>query len=296
MADAMTDFASINESIGTIIAESIIKFQRANVMWNLMTNKKAVKGSGTVMFPIFTGLTESAVSAYSTGAEGTTTDATEFTSSGVSIEVLRKAISINLTDLSSDGSVEDMISLSSATLGNALAQKFDKDVLALSSGFSQSAGSDTLNITLDMLFNAIQLLKTVNAPTFASGNYACILHPKQIWGAYGISNFLGNILAPNTKSQEMVGTGYVTTIAGLDIYWSSEVGVASNIANGMIVSPQALGTAWKDLNGNGSFIDVRAQYQVSTASTKLVGNGYYAVAELVDTYGIELQTLVTTES
>ena len=296
MATGITDVGNISANIGTIIAESIIKFQRVNVMWNLMRNKQTPKGSGTVQFPIITIPTKSDVASLASGAEETDAVITKVTSSSVSIEVLRKAVAIGMTDLADASSTEDMIALSSSAVANALSQQFDSDAVTLASSLSTSAGSDTKNITLDMLFEAVKLLKTANAPTFGNGKYACVLSPKQVWGAYGISNFLGNILAPNEKASEIVGTGFVTSIAGLDIYWSSEVVEGSDIAHGMVISPECLGVGWRDMRGNGSFIDVELSRDALAASSVIVGNGYFAVAELVDSYGVELQTLVTEES
>ena len=296
MAAGITDVLNINDMIGTIIAESVIKFQKVNVMWSLMRKKQAMKGANTVLFPILTIPTEADVDANASGAEETTATMTKLDSTGVSLEILRYAISVGLTDLSSDGSAEDMINIASSAVGNALSQKFDNLACALGDGFATSVGSDTLNITLAMFFDAVGTLKAANAPTFSNGNYAAILHPKQIWGAYGITNFLGAVINPIDKTNELLGSGYVTTLAGCDIFWSSEIPLASNIADGMVIGPEALGVAWKDMGGNGSFLAIEAQREALTASTNIVGNGYFAVKELVDTYGVQLQSLIVAEA
>jgi len=296
MATGITDVGNISANIGTIIAESVIKFQRANVMWNLIRKKQAPKGSNTVNFPIIVTPTKADVASLASGAEETDAVITKLTSSAVSCEVLRYAVAVGLTDLANDGSSEDMIAVASSAVGNAIAQKFDNVTIALANGFSTSVGDDTKNITLAMLFNAVKTLKSNNAPTYANGHYAAILSPKQVWGDYGISNFLGVVDGTTQKTEEIIGTGYVTSIAGVDIYWSSEVAEASNIATGMVISPEALGVGWKDMNGNGSFIDVEPQREALSASSTLVGNGYFTVKEIVDTYGVKLNTLVTAES
>ncbi|MEA1972675.1 MAG: hypothetical protein U9N34_05210 [Candidatus Cloacimonadota bacterium] len=295
MATGITDVLDINDNIGTIIAESIIKFQRVNVMWSLMRNKPAPKGSNSVIFPIITTPTKTDVAGLASGAEETDAVITKLSSDGVTVEVLRYAVAVGISDLANAGSTEDMINIASNSVGNALAQKFDNLSIALASGFSTSIGDDTKNITLQMFFNAVQTLKANNAPTYSNGKYAAVLHPKQIWGDYGISNFLTNLTATE-KPEEMIGTGYVTSIAGVDIYWSSEVAIATNIASGMIIGPEALAVGWKDMKGTGSFIDIEPKRNALSASSTLVGNGYFAVKELMDTYGVELNTLVTAEA
>ena len=287
---AVTDVGVAVGGLGTIIAEAVIQFNKANVFWNLITKKAAPAGSLNVTFPEYTKVTSAGVSAYASGAEETDPSATSITTAATTLEVLRNVIRADITDLVVHGSDDDIFNNAGRILGNAVAAKFDDDAVGLFAGFSQNIDNSDAAISLMNIFDAVEKLHTTGAPT-VNGKYFGVFHPKQIWGTYGLINSIDGIAFD--KTNEMISTGYVGTIAGVEIFTTPEidpaVGDNNDEATALIFSPEAIACAFKEINGAG-FINIESQRDASKGLTELIANGYWELAELVDLYGCSITT------
>jgi N4-gp56 family major capsid protein len=188
------------------------------------------------------------------------------------------------------GSSDNVYGNAGILLGNAMAAKFDDDCVGLFSGVSNNIDNSDAAITLLNIFDAVEKLRTNNAPT-VNGKYFGVFHPKQIWGSYGLINAIDGIAFD--KTNEFISNGYVGTIAGVEIFTTPEIsaddGANSDEATACIFSPQAFGVGYKEIGGGG-FITIEEQRDASKALTELICNGYYNVGELVDEYACTITT------
>ncbi len=289
-----TDVAT---ALGYANAEAIFTFNHANVCQNLVSMKACPAGSINARFPIYSNLASSTIQALSAGSEGTEATADDITLTPSDIEVLRYAQRADLTDLAMHGNVTDLFRDAARILGNTMAAKFDSVVSALFDGFTGNAVDSSDNaMSLADWFTAIQYLREDNAPT----PYNAVLSVGQIWGAYGLSTLIGSddFSAQSSKGEAFLNAGYVTTLAGVGVYYTPELvenlSASSNCAKGAIFSKQAIGVGYLDKGGS-SFINLEPQRAASKALTELVCNGYFAASELVDNFGCELFTRVNTD-
>jgi len=290
-----TDVATV---LGYATANAIFQFNHANVCGKLVSMKACPAGSINARFPVYSNLASSNVQAVGAGAEGgTDPTARDITVAPSDIEVLRYTTRADLTDLAVHGNEVSLFTDAGGILGNAMAAKFDSIVSALFDGFTGNAiNSSNDAMYLADWFTAIQYLREDNAPA----PYSAVLSVGQVWGAYGLSTLIGSddFSAQANKGDEFLNTGYITSLAGVGIYYTPELvenlSASSNCAKGAMFSKQAIGVGFIDKGGN-SFISVEPQRDASLALTELICNGYFAAAELVDNFGCELFTRVNTD-
>jgi hypothetical protein len=165
--------------------------------------------------------------------------------------------------------------------------------------FSNAVGHDDA-LTFAVFMDAVATLEANDAPR----PYNCVLDPRQVYGSFGLSAEFGNIAAVNgsngaftgmagTAEQQFMGVGQVTTLAGIGIYTTTAVldGATGRKEAGMF-SQQAIGCGFIDFGG-GNFIQMATEREEAYAKTTLVANAYYAAAELVDAYGVEIDTEIS---
>ena len=128
----------------------------------------------------------------------------------------------------------------------------------------------------------------------------------QVYGSYGLGQEFSNLATPAfTGSGSFAGQasdsiksqfqdiGLVTNIAGVGIYTTTAVltGATGRKEGGMF-SRGAIGCGYLDFGG-GNFIQMASEREEAYAKTTLVANAYYAGAELVDVWGVEVDTEVS---
>ena len=95
--------------------------------------------------------------------EGTDMSETVVSTSSVSITVGEVGAQVLLTDLAAMGAGNPAEELGTV-LGNSIATKIDKDLIALFDGFSSSLGATTTELTAAYLFQAAATLRANKAP------------------------------------------------------------------------------------------------------------------------------------
>ena len=196
----------------------------------------------------------------------------------MSITVAEIGAQVFLTDMAAMGAGNPADELGTV-LGNAIATKMDKDVIGLFDGFSTSLGSTTTELTAAYLFQAAATLRANKAP----GRLVGIFHPYQV---YALKANLTNTFAnPNGGDiqNEAMRSGYVGTLAGIDIYESANLTVdGSGDTKGAVFAPEALMIAMKrDFN-------MEPERDASNRGFELNATAIYGVAELDDAYGVEM--------
>ncbi len=192
--------------------------------------------------------------------------------------------------------ITDMLDLSDITdivqyaqlLARAVAEKFATDVFALSSGFSTSVGSTTVNLTELVTLSAVTTLTAAKVP----GPYAGALHP-QGWedlvgsigstitpaGAQGTGvQQVTNMLAP--RPDATLGTFFNVTWYQNPVVPTANAGADRG---GMVVAAaRALGHVEK-WGGR-----VEYQRDASLRATEVVATMSYGVGEIDDASGVEV--------
>ena len=164
-------------------------------------------------------------------------------------------------------------------LGSAIATKMDVDLIALFTGLSDSLGTAGAEITVADLFKASAKLRANKV----RGAINAVIHPYQ---AYALKANLTNTFAnPNGADlqNEAMRTGYVGTIAGINIYESANIAIdGAGDAIGAVFAPEAFAIAIK------REFNLAPQRDESLRAWELNATAVYGVAELDDDYGVKV--------
>jgi N4-gp56 family major capsid protein len=211
--------------------------------------------------------------------EGTDAANTAWNTTSTTITATEVGVMVTLTDLATSASVGDLAAAAGRQLGDAMAKKVDDDLAALFSGFSNSVGSGSAEVSIEDFFKASATLRTNNAP----GPYTAVIHPYQ---AHQLKKLLTNAGSTISHNLSEVGNtalkdGFVGRLAGIDIFESTCVtGASGGNYIGAAFSQDALGFVLKRA------MKVEAQRDASMRGTEYVGTIAYGVAETFDDYGV----------
>ena len=270
---AATTSTTLDDLFANIIAQARFTAEEESLMMGLVTMYNIGDEAGkTIQVPKYPAITAADLT------EGTDMSSTTVSTSSVSITVGEVGAQVVLTDLAAMGAGNPAEELGTV-LGNAIATKMDSDLIALFDGFSTALGAAGQEITVADLFKAAATLRNNKA----QGEIFAVVNPFQ---AYQLKANLTNTFAnPNggdAQNTAMVNA-YVGTIAGIDIYESSNVTVdGSGDAKGAVFSREALAIAMK------RDFQIEAQRDASLRAFELNATAIYGVGELDDTYGCEM--------
>ena len=270
---AATTTSTLDDLFVNIIAQARFTAEEQSLMRNLVTvyNIEAQAGT-TVQVPKYPSISAGDLT------EGTDMSSTTVSTSSVSIAVGEVGAQVLLTDMATYGAGNPADELGTV-LGNAIATKMDQDLIALFDGFSTSLGATTTELTAAYLFQAAATLRANKA----SGRLVGVFHPYQ---TYALKANLTNTFAnPNggDLQNEAMRNGYVGTIAGIDIFESSNVSVdGSGDAKGAIFAPEALAMVMK------KDFTIEPERDASNRAFELNATATYGVGELDDSYGVEM--------
>jgi N4-gp56 family major capsid protein len=270
---AATTTTTLDDLFVNIVAQARFTAEEQSLMRNLVTmyNIEAQAGT-TIQVPKYPAISAAALT------EGTDMSSTAVSTSSVSITVAEVGAQVLLTDMAAMGAGDPATELG-VVLGNAIATKMDKDLIALFDGFSTSLGATTVEMTAAYLFQAAATLRANKAP----GRLVAVLHPYQ---TYALKANLTNTFAnPNAGDlqNEAMRNGYVGTIAGIDVFESANITVDGfGDAKGAVFAPEALALAMK------RDFRIEPQRDASNRAWELNATAIYGVGELDDSYGVEM--------
>ena len=272
MAISGTNSTTLDDLFVNIVAQARFTAEEQSLMLGLVTQYNIAGQAGkTVQIPKYPAVTAAALD------EGTAPADTDVSTSSVNVTVSEVGNSVLLTDLAAMGAGNPADELGTV-LGNAIATKIDKDLIALFNGFSTSIGGATTEFTVAHIFQAVATLRNAKV----TGSLACVVNPL---AAYNMKANLTNTFAnPNGGDVQNAAmrNGYVGSIAGVDVYESSNVAVTGDASKGAVFAPEALAIAMK------SEFNLETQRNATRRGTELVATAIYGVAELDDSYGVEL--------
>jgi N4-gp56 family major capsid protein len=267
-----TTSTTLDDLFVNIVAQARFTAEEQSLMMGLVTKYNIAGQAGkTVQIPKYPAVTAADLT------EGTAPSDTDVSTSSVAVEVAEVGNSVLLTDLAAMGAGNPADELGTV-LGNAIATKIDKDLIGLFDGFSSSIGGATTEFTVAHIFQAVATLRNRGV----TGSLACVVNPL---AAYNMKANLTNTFAnPNGGDVQNAAmrNGYVGSVAGVDVYESSNVAIAGDASKGGVFAPEALAIAIK------SEFNLETQRNATRRGTELVATAIYGVAELDDDYGVEL--------
>lgn len=270
---ASTTSTTLDDLFVNIVAQARFTAEEESLMLGLVTQYNIQSTAGKVVqVPKYSNITAAAV------AEGTDLSSTAVSTSKVDISIGEVGAQVVLTDMATYGA-DSPANAMGTILGSAIATKMDVDLIALFTGLSDSLGTAGAEITVADLFKASAKLRANKV----RGAINAVIHPYQ---AYALKANLTNTFAnPNGADlqNEAMRTGYVGTIAGINIYESANIAIdGDGDAIGAVFAPEAFAIAIKrDFN-------LAPQRDESLRAWELNATAVYGVAELDDTYGVKV--------
>ena len=270
---AATTSSTLDDLFANIIAQARFTAEENSLLAGLITRYEIGNQAGkTIQVPKYPAISAADLT------EGTDMSSTTVSTSSVNITVAEVGAQVLLTDMAAMGAGNPAQELGTV-LGNAIATKMDKDIIALFDGFSASFGASTTELSVADIFKAAATLRANKV----MGQMSAVLHPYQ---AYALKANLTNTFAnPNGGDAQNAAmrNGYVGTIAGIDIYESANIVVdGSGDAKGAVFAPEAMAIAMK------RDFQIEPQRDASNRAWELNATAVYGVGELDDSYGVEM--------
>ncbi len=281
-----------NETTSTTLTEML-----RNASWNesqlYFAERPGVAGFVTVKditnedtlvarFPVYDKLSALAIAE----ASDFTTNSALDTSGSADATVSEHAIRFEITDLSLNATVEDVISPSQAVTSKAVSEGGiagrvaaealqriqDQDICALFGAFDSSTGSNSGPLTQTLFIAGVTTLNINNVPT---DRRVAVLHAKQ-WQA--LLPIFDDASMFGAQGQQIVATGAVGNLYGTLIFETNNVTTAtvssSTVYAGAIMHPSAIGLGVK-----GSLPMMEAIRKPSLRATQLVATGVWGEIE-----------------
>jgi len=270
---AATTSATLDDLFANIIAQARFTAEEQSLMMGLVTQYNIANEAGkTVQIPKYPAIAAADLT------EGDDMSSTTVSTSSVTVTVGEVGAQVVLTDMAAFGAGNPAVELGTV-LGNAIATKMDTDLIGLFTGFTASVGAAGQELTAVDLFKAAATLRAAKV----TGNIVAVIHPFQ---AYSIKSSLTSTFAdPNggDVQNEAMRTGYVGTVAGIDVYESANLTIdGSGDAVAAVFAPEALAIAVKRDFG------IESQRDASLRAFELNATAAYGVAELDDSFGVKL--------
>jgi N4-gp56 family major capsid protein len=273
--------STLDDLIAPIVAEAQFVAAEKSIMRGLVKNFTVPANTGKVL----------QVPIYPTQTATTLTEANDLTPSAIStskadITLAEVGLMTNVSDLSLNHSPSNVIADVGRLFGEAIATKIDRDLTALFGGFGTTVGSATTAATAALVFEAVAKLRANGVP---SSDLALVLHPLV---AYDLKSTITSTFAAPASDvgNEALRSGFVGMLAGVPVYETSNMADSSGNFpgttgdyKGAVFHKDAIAIAMS------SDIKIETQRDASARATELVGVATYGVAEIHDTYGVELE-------
>ena len=268
--------SSLDHLVANIVAEAQFVAQEQSIMRNLVKNFTVPANSGKVLqVPIYGNPSADSIN------EADDLAPSAITSQQADITLSEIGLMTNVSDMAVNHSSQNVIADVGRLFGTAIAKKMDELLIANFANFSEGQGSAGTELTIDEMFKAVAKLRTANAP----GPYYGVFHPKVMYQIKKqlTNTFVGSAANMSDLGNEALRAGFVGTIAGVQIFESSNVAVdGSDDSVGAIFSQDAIAMAM------GSDIKIETARDVSARATEVVGVATFGTAELHDSYGVKL--------
>ena len=278
MAISGTNSTTLDDLFVNIVAQARFEAEQASLMMGLVSNYNIAGQAGkTVQVPRYPKITAAALD------EGTAPTDTDVSTTMADITVSEVGNTVLLTDLAAMGAGNPAQEIGTS-LGRAIATKIDVDLIGKFTTFTTDVGATGASFTAAHLFKAAATIRANGV----SGALAAVVHP---FMAYDLKSSLTTAFANPQNSDivnEAMRTGYVGTIAGIDIYESNNISIdtagqnPTNDGVAAVFSPEALAIALK------SEFNLETQRNATRRGTELVATAIYGVDVLDDDHAVKM--------
>jgi len=273
---ANTTSSTLSELYTEVIQEAIFTFQETSVMRPLVTTYN-ISGQGKqVAVPVYPAITAASI------AEGTDLSSTAVNPTETLITSSEFGVLTTLTDLGRDSASRNVTADIGKLFGDALADKVDTDLAALFSSFSSDVGAAATELTAELIFKAVATLRSANVPA----PYYGVFHPKAAFNLKKTLVAAGYSTGANAVSDlgnEALRSGYVGTVAGVQIFENSNIAIdAYDDSIGAVFHPASIGLALK------SDFKVETQRDASLRATEIVATMTKGEAVVKSDYGVKI--------
>ncbi len=275
MADETTS-STLSELYTEVIQEAIFTFQETSVMRPLVTTYN-ISGQGKqIAVPVYPAITASGVS------EGSDLSNTAVNPTEATITASEIGVMTTLTDLGRDSASRNVAADIGKLFGDAIADKVDTDIAALFSSFSSDLGAAATELTPELIFKAVATLRANNVPA----PYYGVFHPKAAFNLKKVLVAAGYGTGANAVSDlgnEALRSGYVGTVAGVQIFENSNIAIDQyDDSVGAVFHPVSLGLAMKQ------DFKVETQRDASLRATEIVATITKGQGVVKSDYGVAL--------
>ena len=281
MANSTT--TTLNDLLPLITAEALFQAQEQSIMRNLVRNYTIPAGSGkSIVVPTYAPVVADAVLEGTdlAAADGDGGNNQAISTGGVTITVGEVGIMTNVTDLARVSSASNVIADVGKLFGNAIAKKMDQDLIAQFANFATAndIGNNTTAMSASQIFQAIAKLRQAGV---SGADIFCVVNPLV---AYDMKSGLTSTFAGHAGdlSNEAMRTGYVGTVAGVNVFESANVPHTTGDSVGGVFHKDALGLAMMQ------DISIETERNASLRADELVATATYGVGMLFDTYGCQM--------
>jgi len=269
-----TTSSTISELYTEIVAEAMFTASEQSIMKGLVRNYTIVGGGKSVEVPIYPTVSASAVS------EATDLSNTAINPTSVTITASEVGLMTTLTDLARNSASRNVAQDIGRVFGEAIARKIDLDLTALFDGFSVAVGGTGATLTADTVAQAHANLRNNSVPM---NDLALVLHPMV---AHDLKRGMTNTYAglDTDISNEALRSGFIGTLFGVPVFETANMANTGDAGDykGAMFHRDALGLAMmQDLK-------IEVQRDASLRADEIVATAVYGVAELQDSYGIEI--------
>jgi len=269
-----TTSSTISELYTEIVAEAMFTASEQSIMKGLVRNYTIAGGGKSVEVPIYPTVSASAVN------EATDLSNTAINPTSVTITASEVGLMTTLTDLARNSASRNVAQDIGRVFGEAIARKIDLDLTALFDGFSVAVGGTGATLTADTVAQAHANLRNNSVPM---NDLALVLHPMV---AHDLKRGMTNTYAglDTDISNEALRTGFIGTLFGVPVFETANMANTGDAGDykGAMFHRDALGLAMmQDLK-------IEVQRDASLRADEIVATAVYGVAELQDSYGIEI--------
>ena len=283
--------AILNQFVVTKLTDTASLVNHASI-----TQLRSMNGSGSTVVQV--PVVSWGANAMASVAESASVTNTALTTTNANITIARQALRRQISDLAMLTATGIPLDVTLENIAADMVLAYNKRVTtmiaALSSGFSSSVGSTTVDLTVANFYAAMFVLQLNSADSFTA-----ILHPQQIndlISSLRSETGPGQYLATSQDQVQAKGPGFRGNLFGVDIFASANVPTANAGADylGMMIANGAIGVATATAAPmvgaatlpSQSPIVVELERDSSSGSTIVVGSAFVGVGELDDLRGV----------
>jgi hypothetical protein len=263
----------LDDAQAIAIAECLFTAEHNAPCRNLVTQFKLGKGEKQITVPKVGQMTANDLTdgIDITDSEAIGMTSTDLTCSEVGLKVI-------LTDKLVRQEKPDMFRVVGKQMGDAMARKVDKDIIALFDGFSTAKGASGAGLNFRSFAALVSILQAVPAPR----PYAFVHHPHAIYNLMRDTAKVGTYPIPHGYSEDLLKDFWAITLDGVAVIHDGNI-TSGTTSKGAIFSKEALCYIESQAP------NVERERDASLRATEVVLVSDYGCFELDDDYGVEAQ-------